>query len=136
KEYGFLKARADVTPFPGFAKSTKIRTIAERLKSASSRELQASESKSTSSRTSQLCHSYTTNTSSIQRHSSSAQLTFEMKRKLFNEGEFTLTRGKKLSELQQLEYEPLRLSSAKQASYFDLLRMNEFIRASNLSYNP
>ncbi|XP_043657138.1 uncharacterized protein LOC122622617 [Drosophila teissieri] len=85
RTYGFLNAKGSNTPMPTAQKTVRSTTLLEKLKS-----IRASEDSEQ-----QSIPQDKSSTDSVQ----SIGMSFEMKRKLFDEAEFTITRGQKLSDL-------------------------------------
>ncbi|KRK03536.1 uncharacterized protein LOC26534505 [Drosophila yakuba] len=85
RTYGFLNAKGSNTPMPKVQKRIQSTTLLEKLKSI--RVSEDSKQQSIPQDESSM--------DSVQ----SSRMSFEMKRKLFDEAEFTITRGQKLSDL-------------------------------------
>jgi len=94
RTYGFMKAVRSDTPIPAAQKKISATTLTERLHSLHGKVSMNIESEVGSDGLPSTLPSVI----SFSRQSK-AMTSFEMKRKLFDEAEFTITRGKKLSEL-------------------------------------
>ncbi|XP_037730205.1 uncharacterized protein LOC119560695 [Drosophila subpulchrella] len=94
RTYGFMKTVRSDTPIPAAQKQVSATTLTERLHSIHGRVSMFVESEVGS----EGLPSNMPSVISISRQSK-GMTSFEMKRKLFDEAEFTITRGKKLSDL-------------------------------------
>ncbi|XP_017110457.1 uncharacterized protein LOC108134603 [Drosophila elegans] len=90
RTYGFMKTTRSDTPIPLAKKSIVPITLMERLSGLTAIRSQTSENEEGLSEEQSSSSSYS---------KASNKTTFEMKRKLFDEAEFTITRGQKLSDV-------------------------------------
>ncbi|KRF78861.1 uncharacterized protein I-t [Drosophila virilis] len=128
RDYGFMKTSKAGTPFPKKTVPFNPQMLTDRLQSAhrSSVTSMISESKTTISSESSLALL-------TQAPLHNTEMTFEMKRKLFDQGEFTITRGKKTSDMfhPTIEYK-LPKYSKRDSHQHALQEMEEYCRAMNI----
>lgn len=115
RTYGFLKTKGSDTPMPTAAKRINQSTLIERLKSITLAEVVDDEDQSS--------------TGSVE----SGSMSFEMKRKLFDAAEFTITRGQKLSDLTHAADEGINFSPYDTGNK-TLEEIEEYCRAVNIKF--
>ncbi|XP_032593357.1 uncharacterized protein LOC116805462 [Drosophila grimshawi] len=119
RDYGFMKTTNTGTPFPKKSDPLMPEMLIDRLQGV------GRVANSSNTTDSQL---------SVDKTSDSFdKMSFEMKRKLFHEGEFTITRGKKTSEM----FHPWISTIVPKSSLHDpqqnaLLEMEDYCRAMNI----
>ncbi|XP_030565842.1 uncharacterized protein LOC115766146 [Drosophila novamexicana] len=128
RDYGFMKTGKTATPFPKNTVPLNSQMLTDRLQTVHRSSVSSimSESMSTFSSESSL-------SLLAQAPSHNTEMTFEMKRKLFDQGEFTITRGKKTSDMYHptIEYK-LPKYSKRDSHQHALQEMEEYCRAMNI----
>ncbi|XP_060649409.1 uncharacterized protein LOC132786774 [Drosophila nasuta] len=131
RDYGFLKTTNTATPFPKKADPLNTQMLVERLQGAV-----ASSIVSDTDPTSTLSQRHS-DYAIYQSPRSSEEISFEMKRKLFHEGEFTITKGKKTSEMYHPtpDFEDLPKGSKKDSQLWALKAMESYCRNMNIKFS-
>ncbi|KAL7728055.1 hypothetical protein ACLKA6_017904 [Drosophila palustris] len=127
RDYGFLKTTNTATPFPKKADPINPQMLVERLQGAVANSVVSDTTVSRTSSSEQYIPQLRT-------MSQTAGMSFEMKRKLFQEGEFTITRGQKTSEMHHAapDFDDIRKNSMKDSQVFALSEMEHYCRAMNI----
>ncbi|XP_064550575.1 uncharacterized protein LOC135436780 [Drosophila montana] len=127
REYGFIKTNKGGTPFPKKSDPFRPQTLSDRLQGAQrgsvSSMMSDDVSKSSESSFEELRRGPFRD----------SEMSFEMKRKRFDEGEFTITRGKKTSDWYHpvIDYK-LSEHSKRDSQQHALQQLEEFCRTANI----
>ncbi|XP_034485085.1 uncharacterized protein LOC117789972 [Drosophila innubila] len=127
RDYGFLKTTNTSTPFPKKADPISPQMLVDRLQGAVAHSVVSDTSLSSTSSGEQYINQPRIN-------AKTAGMSFEMKRKLFHEGEFTITKGLKTSELHHplQDFDAMRKNSMKDSQLFALSEMENYCRTMNI----
>lgn len=127
RDYGFQKTTNTSTPFPKKADPISPQMLVDRLQGAVAHSIVSDTTLSKSSSEERFVYH-------PKQNANTSGMSFEMKRKLFHEGEFTITKGLKISELHHPlpNYDDMRKNSMKDSQLFAFNEMEKYCRTMNI----
>ncbi|XP_064551295.1 uncharacterized protein LOC135437304 [Drosophila montana] len=131
RDYGYMKTNKACTPFPKKSNSFSAQILTDRLQGA---QRDSVFSISGDDEVSKTTISSESSFEELRRCPfRDSEMSFEMKRKRFDEGEFTITRGKKTSDWYHpvIDYK-LSEHSKRDSQQHALQQLEEFCRAANI----
>lgn len=128
RDYGFLKVTNTSTPYIKKDSPIDSKSLLERLKYKEEKINAFGSSKSSSDGLDSVI------SNNDEKDEAKLGMSFEMKRKLFNTAEFTITKGKKTGDMYhpRVDYKLPKYSTTRDSQMHALLEMEEFCNAMNI----